>query len=239
MFENVILIPYRDRQEQLDYFISKVVPMFNRILPSSRVVIIEQSKGELFNRGALLNAGALIYKDKYKYIITHDIDLYPKEHFAKEYYQHRFNGVLGLCCSPCNTLGGVVKIPEKYFTQVGGFPNNFWGWGVEDKALQNRVEYFQIPIKKIVLRNRSGFTDNFNFDNKKFESKKDSFRYLYNYRIQYEKWSNFSKARQKRIINKSGLNNLKFQVIKQSNYKDFDHWIINLKRNFLHRFLPL
>lgn len=238
MIEELIIIPYRDRQKQLDFFINNVVPMFNKILPSSRVVIIEQSQEELFNRGALLNAGALIYEGKYKEIITHDVDLYPREHFAIKHYKLKFNGVLGLCCSPCNTLGGVVKIPGKFFTKVGGFPNNFWGWGVEDKAFQNRVEFFNIPIKKIILRNRPGFTENFDFDEKKFESKKDSFRYFYNYRIQYEKWASLSEARQMRIVNSSGLKNLNFRIIKQNFYKDFDHYIIKLDRNFLTRLLP-
>ena len=31
--------------------------------------------------------------------------------------------------------------------------NNFWGWGVEDKSLQNRVEYMGIPIFKYLRRN--------------------------------------------------------------------------------------
>jgi len=239
MFEELILVPYRNRKKQLDFFINNIVPMLNELLPSSRVIIVEQTQEELFNRGALLNAGALIYAGKYKDIITHDVDLYPKEHFVIKYYRYKFNGALGLCCSPCNTLGGVVKVPEKFFTQIGGFPNHFWGWGIEDKAFQNRIEIFNIPIQKIVLRNRPGFTENFDFDEEKFESKKDSFRYLYNYRIQYEKWPTLSKARQMRIINNSGLNNLKLRVIRQNSYKDFDHCVIKLDRNFFQRIFSL
>ena len=31
--------------------------------------------------------------------------------------------------------------------KINGFPNDVWGWGTEDKALQNRTEYYN--IKKI------------------------------------------------------------------------------------------
>jgi len=34
----------------------------------------------------------------------------------------------------------VVLTKTRYFTEVGGYPNNFWGWGGEDDALLVRVK---------------------------------------------------------------------------------------------------
>ena len=67
-FENIILIPYRDRKEHLDYFIKHTVTLIEKYMPKSRVLVIEQKEGKLFNRGKLLNVGFAEYKDKCNYL---------------------------------------------------------------------------------------------------------------------------------------------------------------------------
>jgi hypothetical protein len=47
------------------------------------------------------------------------------------------------------TLGGIIYFRKADFIKCNGFPNNFWGWGVEDKALQNRVDYYKINVKRL------------------------------------------------------------------------------------------
>ena len=56
-FDYIILIPYRNRNVHLEVFIEKVVPIFQKVLKSFKVVVVEQSEGKLFNRGSLLNIG--------------------------------------------------------------------------------------------------------------------------------------------------------------------------------------
>ena len=56
---------------------------------------------------------------------------------------------MGIYTSHCNTLGGIIKLNDKTIQKINGFPNNIWGWGTEDKALQNRAEFYN--IKKITL----------------------------------------------------------------------------------------
>ena len=46
---SVILIPYRDRQSHLDYFIDNTVPILKKYPEISKVVVIEQGNQKLFN----------------------------------------------------------------------------------------------------------------------------------------------------------------------------------------------
>ena len=67
MCDNVVLIPYRNRKTHLDYFINNTVPLFEKWLPNTKVVVVEQTASKLFNRSALLNVGFKEYQNKTKY----------------------------------------------------------------------------------------------------------------------------------------------------------------------------
>ena len=49
-YDNVIIIPYRNRKKHLDYFIENTVPLIEKVMPNTLVVVIEQEDGKLFNR---------------------------------------------------------------------------------------------------------------------------------------------------------------------------------------------
>ena len=149
MYENIILVPYRNRERHLEYFIDNTVPLIEKYLPSTKVVVIEQEEGKKFNRGCLLNVGFKEYENNTKYFITHDVDINPKEPALKNYYNKDIsdNEVLGIYTSVCNTLGGIIKISNNNIFKINGFPNDYWGWGAEDKALKNRADVYD--IKKI------------------------------------------------------------------------------------------
>ena len=42
MYENIIAIPFRNRDRHLDYFIKNTVPLIEKYLPNTKVVVIEQ-----------------------------------------------------------------------------------------------------------------------------------------------------------------------------------------------------
>ena len=111
-YDNVIIIPYRNRKKHLDYFIENTVPLIEKVMPNTLVVVIEQEDGKLFNRGSLLNIGFKIYENKTKYFITHDIDLNPTKLFVESKYNCEIdkNNIQGLFTSVYGTLGGIVKI---------------------------------------------------------------------------------------------------------------------------------
>ena len=144
MYENIIAIPFRNRDRHLEYFIKNTVPLLQQHLPNTKVVVIEQTDGKLFNRGALLNIAFKEYQNKTRYFFTHDVDLNPTKKMIEEYYIKEVNNtdVLGIYTSQCNTLGGIIKINNSTIHKINGFPNDIWGWGIEDKILQNRAEYY-------------------------------------------------------------------------------------------------
>jgi len=212
-FENVIIIPYRNRKEHLDLFIKDVIPLFEKYLKPFKVIIIEQEEGKLFNRGMLLNIGFNEYKDKSRFYFTHDVDIYPNNKCIKELYtKQEKNNVVGIYTSQCNTLGGIIKFTSQNFQKSNGFPNNFWGWGVEDKALQNRVEYMKIQVNKNILNNYSNRFDYFNIKNDVDDRHKDN---LFNNKtsFEYNIFNTLTDSNKLKHINSSGLNTLGYKII--------------------------
>ena len=47
-----------------------------------------------------------------------------------------------------NYLGGVTLLGKNAFNHINGFPNNFWGWGGEDNALNYRLRKNNVRIEK-------------------------------------------------------------------------------------------
>ena len=64
MYNNIIIVPYRNREKQLNYFIEKVVPLVKEFLPNTKIIIVEQEQGKDFNRGVLINIGFKLYENK-------------------------------------------------------------------------------------------------------------------------------------------------------------------------------
>ena len=154
MYNTVICIPFRNRQQHLDYFLEHSWSRLIKHIPDVHLVIVEQSEdGKLFNRGALLNIAFQEFKDKTLYLMTHDVDINPTEETILSYYCKDVsdNVVMGIYTSAANTLGGIIKFRPTSIIKCNGFPNNFWGWGTEDKALQNRCEYYNIYVIKNIL----------------------------------------------------------------------------------------
>ena len=215
-YKNIILIPYRNRKDHLNIFIRDVIPLFNKYLKPYKLVIIEQEEGKIFNRGMLLNIGFNEYKDKTENFYNHDVDIYPNEKCIKEYYTHDdYNCTdcfVGIYTPPCNTLGTIIKFNKNLFSKINGYPNNFWGWGVEDKALQNRVECMNIPIVKILYRNSINITDYITVKNDIDDRHKDS---LFNTKtnFEYQEFNLLTYDNKLNHINSSGLNNLTYKII--------------------------
>ena len=212
-YENIIIIPYRNRKEHLELFIKDVIPLFEKYLKPFKVVIIEQEVGKLFNRGMLLNIGFNEYKDKSKYFFTHDVDIYPNEKCIKEIYtKEEYNNIVGIYTSDCNTLGGIIKFTTNNFEKLNGFPNNFWGWGVEDKALQNRVEYMKIQVNKTILKNDKNRFDYFTIKNDVDDRLMDTF-FNDKTHFEYNIFNTLIDSIKINYIMNSGLNNLTYKII--------------------------
>ena len=218
MYKNIIIVPYRNREAHLDIFIRDALPEFEKYLQPFQVVVVEQDSGKLFNRGLMLNIGYNEYKLQSQYYFTHDIDIIPKEQCVKDIYTkeplENNNTIMGILTSDCNTLGGIIKFDNESFLKANGFPNNMWGWGVEDKALQNRVETMNIKVEKNIISNRTNpleianFTVRDDINDKHLDNTFNS-RTDYEYNI----FKNLSLDNKKIHIIASGLNNLDYEVL--------------------------
>lgn len=139
--EIVFIVPYRNRPQHKFYFSKYMTSILKRPISSYEIYFSHQCDARSFNRGATKNIGFLAVKHKYPNhyknitFVFNDIDTIPFNDIlnymvtagtAKHYYGFNY------------ALGGIVAIKGGDFEKSNGYPN-FWGWGMEDNVLQNRV----------------------------------------------------------------------------------------------------
>ena len=137
-----IIVPYRDREEHLKIF----VPYMNQYLPEDELIIVDQADNKPFNRGRLLNIGAL--NTLSDYLVFHDIDMLP----IKVGYNER-DGVTQIAFSEIqliNYLGGVTMFDKPTFKKSQGFHNDFFHRAEDNEMM------FNLRSKKIPVLNRFG-----------------------------------------------------------------------------------
>jgi hypothetical protein len=219
MYDNIIVIPFRDRDTHLEYFIKNTLPLLQEHLPNSKVVVVEQNEGKLFNRGMLLNIAFKEYQNKTKYFFTHDVDINPTKKCIEKYYTQLVDEehVLGIYTSHCNTLGGIIKMKDSTIHKINGFPNDIWGWGAEDKALQNRTEYYN--IKKITnLTNKQEWPDYLLRFNDIDDRERNNV--AYNTNKHYTTFQKLNHEQKLQQIMSTGLNNIEYTILERKMIHD-------------------
>jgi hypothetical protein len=141
-----IIVPYRDRQPHLDVFIPHMLEFFrsdslNNEIPC-RILIVEQTAGLPFNRGAISNIGFKHLASEVDYVCFHDVDSLP----VSADYRWPANPAMlifhGLNFSPDlikQLFSCVVLLQNCHFESANGFSNDYWGWGFEDVDLRERL----------------------------------------------------------------------------------------------------
>jgi hypothetical protein len=141
-----VLIPYRDRAEHLEEFLHAAAAFFRddplHATIEPRFLIVEQSQGLPFNRGALLNVGFQLLAGSVDYLCLHDVDRIPVS--ADYRWPERPTMIIrhGLPLPPeviQQLLSSVVLIQAEHFVSANGFSNGYWGWGYEDVDLRERL----------------------------------------------------------------------------------------------------
>jgi hypothetical protein len=133
-----IIVPYRDRPQQLKRFVSHMEDYLKDI--EYEIFIIEQSEGKPFNRGKLLNVGYnYAVKKGCDYFVFHDVDMLPENvdysysdrplHLATHLQEHDYETTF------FDYFGGVTMFNKEDFKTINGFSNEYWGWGFEDDDL--------------------------------------------------------------------------------------------------------
>lgn len=151
----IFIVPYRDRQMQLDFFNRHMKYILEDMRKDDyRILIVHQRDNRSFNRGALKNIGFLIVRDLYPSsykditLIFNDLDTMP---YTKNFlpYDTVPNTVKHFYGVPF-TLGGIFSIKAHDFEKINGFPN-FWAWGYEDNLINARVKNANMQIDRSVF----------------------------------------------------------------------------------------
>ncbi|XP_051993092.1 beta-1,4-galactosyltransferase 1-like [Xyrauchen texanus] len=151
-----IIIPFRNRDEHLKYWLHFLHPVLQRQQLDYGVYIIEQDGDVTFNRAKLLNVGYVEALKEYDYdcFIFSDVDIIPMDdrNIYKCSSQPRHLSVsmdkFGFRLPYKHYFGGVSAMSKQQFQRINGFPNKYWGWGGEDDDIFKRLHYRGMDISR-------------------------------------------------------------------------------------------
>jgi hypothetical protein len=112
-------------------------------MPQFRIAVIEQVEGRPFNRGRLLNIGAIEFPSLY--YIMHDVDMLP---LFDHYDTSPFAEVVQFVKSNiqlADYLGGVTMFTYSMFCSIGGYHNDYFH-RAEDNEMMFNLKRFKIPV---------------------------------------------------------------------------------------------
>ena len=202
-----VIIPVRERDEQLPVLLRHLLPILQRRNKHFSVFVIEQNKKDGFNKGKLLNVG---FKEAQKYFpytcfVFHDVDLLVESddvyygcemspmHVASRIDRLNYKLLYDYMTS------GVQMFTKADYELVNGFSNSYWHYGGEDDNLFDRIEH-----KKLTLHRQKDvkFTELKRVHKKKEET--DPF-VIGADRVRFN-------AEAKKYLDDDGLNNLHYSV---------------------------
>lgn len=149
-----IIVPYRDRRDELDVFLPHMVKFLSNKQIYYKIFIAEQSDDRPFNYGKLCNAIVNEIKEDFDYFCFHDIDLLPKNDDSEYYYVDQPTQIFGFREGEGSDLpyeeffGGVTLFPKELFEKVNGFSNDYWGKGYVDMDMLFRCTQNNIKLQK-------------------------------------------------------------------------------------------
>jgi hypothetical protein len=150
--KRVFIVPYRNRVQH-KFFFSKYMSFILEDCDDYEIYFSHQCDARTFNRGAAKNIGFLAIKDKYPNdykditFIFNDVDTIP---FNKIFDYQTTHGVVKHYYGFKYALGGIVVMKGADFERINGFPC-FWGWGMEDNALQKRCDGYNLTVDRSVF----------------------------------------------------------------------------------------
>ncbi|XP_055546485.1 beta-1,4-galactosyltransferase 7 [Wyeomyia smithii] len=140
-----ILVPFRDRFDELLRFAPHISAFLNRQQISFHIFVLNQNDRFRFNRASLINVGFLHVKHRYDYIAMHDVDLLPMNDNLK--YKYPAEGPLHISGPEFHPkyhyptfIGGILLLKVEHYQSLNGMSNRYWGWGLEDDEFYVRIK---------------------------------------------------------------------------------------------------
>ena len=152
--KKVFIVPYRNRVQH-KFFFSKYMSFILENDDDYEIYFTHQCDARTFNRGAIKDIGFMAIRNKYPEhyknitFIFNDVDTIP---FTKIFDYDTTPGVVKHYYGFKYALGGIVVMKGGDFERINGFPC-FWGWGMEDNALQKRCEAAGLLIDRSIFYN--------------------------------------------------------------------------------------
>ena len=152
--KRVFIVPYRNRIQH-KFFFSKYMSFILETDEDYEIYFTHQCDARTFNRGAIKDIGFIAVRNKYPEhykditFIFNDVDTIP---FTKIFDYETTHGVVKHYYGFKYALGGIVVMKGSDFEKTNGFPC-YWGWGMEDNALQKRCDAVGLRIDRSVFYN--------------------------------------------------------------------------------------
>lgn len=150
-----LIIPLRDRFEELLEFASYMDRYLNEQHVQHKVFVINQVDVYRFNRAALINVGYLESKGECDYLAMHDVDLLPLNPDLN--YGYPANGPFHIAAPNLHPryhypkfVGGILLLTYEDFEKTRGLSNKYWGWGQEDDEFYVRMNTAGLKISRPV-----------------------------------------------------------------------------------------
>jgi hypothetical protein len=152
--KRVFIVPYRNRVQH-KFFFSKYMSFILEDSDDYEIYFSHQCDARTFNRGGVKDIGFLAIRNKYPQhykditFIFNDIDTIP---FNKIFDYQTNHGIVKHYYGFKYALGGIIVMKGADFERINGFPC-FWGWGMEDNALQKRCDRAGLKVDRSVFYN--------------------------------------------------------------------------------------
>ncbi|XP_053769055.1 beta-1,4-galactosyltransferase 7 isoform X1 [Desmodus rotundus] len=198
-----VLVPFRERFEELLVFVPHMHRFLSRKKIPHHIYVLNQVDHFRFNRAALINVGFLESGNGTDYIAMHDVDLLPLNEeldygFPEAGPFHVASPALHPLYHYETYVGGILLLSRQHYQLCNGMSNRFWGWGREDDEFYRRIKGAGLQLFR-----PSGITTGYK-----------TFRHLHDpaWRKRDQKRIAAQKQEQFKVDREGGLSSVKYRV---------------------------
>ncbi|VDK35742.1 unnamed protein product [Dibothriocephalus latus] len=161
--EVAIVVPYRNRSEDLLRFLTHMLPFLSAQKKQCVILVVEQAGNDSFNRAKLLNVAVREVRKSVpgdrlfgiECFIFHDVDKVPTSPSVVYDCGKNVRQLCNVFRSGNNItrwynsfLGAVTAFSWRHIATINGASNLFYGWGGEDDELSLRLQLNNIKVDR-------------------------------------------------------------------------------------------